>query len=574
MQLPPACAQLVGGRIDRLSPKAASIIAYAALLGRPFDTDLLVAAGAGEPNDVEGALDEGVTAAVLVHAERHDGREYDFAHAVLADAARRTVPDRARPDLHQRIARALELRTPTAVADIARHYHAAGDDREAYRYAMLAADRAASVHAHDEAAACLAVAQRHAPSADDLAEARVRHARVSESAGRFDQAEELCDLALDHLAMLPDAAHALSVRRLRERLRARRGQPVRRTLEACLALLGEAEAEHADEEAVALHVMVAEAHSALGDLDAAERSARRAVRLSAARGDRRGHAEALLRLGASLPGSRLEETLDRYREALALFIRLGDKHGQTRCWLATGDAHAGNGRLGSAREALEVALQTSRQAHAPDLAAVATFALGALDFKAGSLGRARERLEEALRLFTTVRDESRRAAVLLACGHVAREEERVADAMSCYEAAATRANELDDEAGEVAAQASAGLAALDQGDLVAADARLRRAEEILSVGTLPAWFSGRELVDALAVRLAAGAGHSGLAADRFERALSVAEPNDAFAAARLVAECAPALASVGVRTVQETVERLRYTAIASGFDRLAAKLKA
>ena len=87
-----------------------------------------------------------------------------------------------------------------------------------------------------------------------------------------------------------------------------------------------------------------------------------------------------------------------------------------------------------------------------------------------------------------------------------------------------------------------------------------------------AWFAGRELVDALAVRVAAAAGHSGLAADRFERALALAEPNDAFAAARLVAECAPALAAMGVRTVEATIERVRYAAIASGFDRLVRKL--
>ena len=572
LQLPPACAQLVGRRIDRLSPRASSILAYAALLGRPFDADLLVAAGAGEPSEVEGALDEGVTAAVVVRAERHAGREFDFAHAVLADAAARAIPDRARADLHHRIARALELRTPTAVADIARHYHAAGDDNEAFRYAMLAAERAASVHAHDEAAACLAVAQRHAPSPDDLAAARVQHARVSEAAGRFDQAEELCDLALDHLATRPETVKALEVRRIRERLRARRGQPVRRTLEACLTLLAEAEAEHADEEAVALHVMVSEAHGALGDLDAAERSARRAVRLSAARGDRRGHAQALLRLGASLPPSRLEETLDRYREALALFIRLGDKHGQTRCWLATGEAHAGAGRLASAREALEQALETARQAHAPDLAAIATFALATLDLKAGSLGSARGRLDEALRLFTTVRDEARRAAVLLIAGHVARDDGRPADAMSAYETTIARATELDDEALEAVAAASAGLVALDHGDADAAEARLRRADELLGVGTLPAWFSGRELVDALAVRVAAAAGHAGLAADRFEHALALAEPNDAFAAARLAAECASALANVGVRTAAATIERLRTAAIASGFDRLASRM--
>jgi hypothetical protein len=157
--------------------------------------------------------------------------------------AARTIPDRTRAELHHRIARALELRTPTAVADIARHYHAAGDDHEAFRYAMLAAERAASVHAHDEAAACLAVAQRHAPSADDLAASRVQHARVSEAAGRFDQAEELCDLALDHIGTQAEPVKALEVRRIRERLRARRGQ-LRRTLGACPASW-QTRAEHA-----------------------------------------------------------------------------------------------------------------------------------------------------------------------------------------------------------------------------------------------------------------------------------------------------------------------------------------
>jgi diguanylate cyclase (GGDEF)-like protein/putative nucleotidyltransferase with HDIG domain len=574
LQLPPACAQLVGRRIERLSPRAASIIAIAALLGRAFDTDLLVATGAGDPHDIDGAFDEAVTAGVIVRADRRNGHEYDFAHAVLADASRRTIADRPRADMHRRIARALELRTPTAVADIARHYHAAGDDSEAYRYAMLAADRAASVHAHDEAAACLVVAQRHAPSADDLAAARVRHARVAESAGRFEQAEELCDLALDHLTTQSDPVQTIVVRRIRERLRARRGQPVRRTLEACLALLAEAEAEHADEEAVSLHVMVAEAYGALGDADASERSARRAVRLSAARGDRRGHAEALLRLGASLPLARCEETLDRYREALALFIRLGDKHGQTRCWLATGDVHAGTGRLAAAREALEVALDTARQAHAPDLAAIATFGLGTLDYKAGALGRSRDRLDEALRLFTSVRDEAKRVAVLLTSGHVARDDGRLVDALSAYDAAAARATELDDEANVAAAHAGAGLALLDGDDAANAEQRLRQAEEVLSGGTVAPWFSGRELIDALAIRLAALAGHAGLAADGFARALALAEPNDSFAAVRLVAESATTLAGVGVQAVRGTIERVRYTAIASGFDHLARKLGA
>ena len=95
---------------------------------------------------------------------------------------------------------------------------------------------------------------------------------------------------------------------------------------------------------------------------------------------------------------------------------------------------------------------------------------------------------------------------------------------------------------------------------------------MVAAGPASVWFTGRELVDALAIRVASLAGHSGIAAERFERALGLAEPNDAFATATLVAECAPALVEVGVTTVAATVERVRYAAIASGFDRLAARM--
>ena len=197
-----------------------------------------------------------------------------------------------------------------------------------------------------------------------------------------------------------------------------------------------------------------------------------------------------------------------------------------------------------------MALDTARQAHAPDLAAIATFALGTLDLKAGALARARERLEESLRLFTTVRDEPKRAVVLLDA--VATSRARMADWQTrnaAYESASARANELGDEVVEMAAEAGAGLVALDQGDADTAESRLRRADELLAAAASHAWFPGRELVDALAIRLAAAAGHAGMAADRFESAFGLAEPNDAFAATTLVAECAPALITVGLRSV-------------------------
>ena len=101
---------------------------------------------------------------------------------------------------------------------------------------------------------------------------------------------------------------------------------------------------------------------------------------------------------------------------------------------------------------------------------------------------------------------------------------------------------------------------------------MRAAKELIAIVTTASWIPGRELVDALAVRLTAQAGHAGLAAGRFEMALAAVEPNDPFATATLVAECAPALRDVGVRTIEPIVDRVHIAAVASGFDRLAARL--
>jgi hypothetical protein len=103
--------------------------------------------------------------------------------------------------------------------------------------------------------------------------------------------------------------------------------------------------------------MVAESHGALGDLTA-ERSARRPLGFRP-RADSRA-AQALL--GWAHRSARCLEKRSNDREALALFIRLGDKHGQTRCWLATGE-RTPRRSPGLAR-ALEQALETARRAHA------------------------------------------------------------------------------------------------------------------------------------------------------------------------------------------------------------------
>jgi hypothetical protein len=66
------------------------------------------------------------------------------------------------------------------------------------------------------------------------------------------------------------------------------------------------------------------------------------------------------------------------------------------------------------------------------------------------------------------------------------------------------------------------------------------------------WFPGRELVDAVALQTALGAGHSGAAFDHFARALRRFEAVDPYAGAWLVAECANGLEQAGLPAIAVT----------------------
>ncbi len=86
------------------------------------------------------------------------------------------------------------------------------------------------------------------------------------------------------------------------------------------------------------------------------------------------------------------------------------------------------------------------------------------------------------------------------------------------------------------------------------------------------WFQGRELVEALEVRLALP--DTAAAFGRFRTAVALAERYDVYAAAWLVAECAAPLAAAGVTEVHETVARYAAEVDGHGFTSLAARYAA
>jgi diguanylate cyclase (GGDEF)-like protein len=572
LHLPAAFSDLLGRRLDRLSPKARGILAAASVIGPTVDPDLVIATGIGSADAVRGAIDEGLAAGVLEASRSNDARLYAFSHNLLAEAVRRGLSGKELQKLHERAARALELRAPTGVAEIAAHYHAAGDDARAYRYALLASERAASVYAHDEASEFLQVALRHAPAARELAEARVRLARVAESAGRYELAAEMCDLALDWYTSQGSDQEAIGILRLRERLRLLRGEPPGRSLEACRHLLAKAEELDLPGERTALLIVLAELHARLLDWSSAERNARAAVDIAATLDDRRLRADAMIGLGTVLLELKPREALEYFGSALAVYTSEQDRHAQTRCWISTGTAHARAGNPAQAADAYAVACDLGRSAHAPDLAGLAALHLGAVHRREGAYDASAERFEEAIRLFTAVRNEPHRLAAMSEVAHLARERAEPSKTLSLYDAVISLATRIGQLAVQIGALGGAGLAQLALGDREGAEQRLRDAD-LLIAGRANWWCQGRELVSALGVRLALASGHAGLATETFTTALALAERYDRYAAAWLVAECAAFLGEVGV-SVGEIVARFARDVEAQRFTPIGVRLNA
>lgn len=571
LTLPTAISEVLERRLDRLSPGSRHILAAAAVLGPSFDIDLLLAAASATDTQVQAAIDEGVAAAVLEPGESRSNR-YAFAHALLADACRRAVPERQRQRMHDVAARMLELRAPTSVSEIAAHYHAAGNDTQAFRYAVLAANRAASVYAHDEAIACLSVAQRHAPSPAELAGIRAKLAELGDIAGRYDYAEEMCDLALDWLAQHGTAIEQLPVRRLREIVRLKRGRSPQRALEELQLLSAHFEPGDVPVESAALSVAMAGTCLALADWPLAERMARRALAASQAQPDRGLEGSASLHLGMARSSTTPAEALVFLRDAEALFDQTGDLRGASAASAAAGTTLTAMGRLSDAEEAFGRAVEQARSAHSAGASAIAAMGMAASVLRAGKFELANEWLGDAQRLFAALRDEPGRVAVSLARAEFHQELGQLPEALDLYQNVAARAVDLGIPWMELSAHAGALLCQGQPGPRER-DPRWLRVNELLSAAQADWWFPGRQRVDAASVTMSLAAGHVSVAFGLFERAVELTEGRDLWACCWLVAQVGEVLAAAGVPAARATVSVAARRASDYGFAALAQQLQ-
>jgi ABC-type oligopeptide transport system substrate-binding subunit/class 3 adenylate cyclase len=155
LEIPPTVEKVVLARIDRLDAHPRDVLTAASVLGREFGLPLLEAVS-GE-GDVQESLSSLMRLDLMRESRRWPEPEYRFKHALIQEAAYRTLVVDERRTLHAKAATWLEERYAGREDEVAgllaHHWLAAADEDKAVAYLTKAGDRARQEYALDEAIA-------------------------------------------------------------------------------------------------------------------------------------------------------------------------------------------------------------------------------------------------------------------------------------------------------------------------------------------------------------------------------------------------------------------------------------
>jgi DNA-binding CsgD family transcriptional regulator/tetratricopeptide (TPR) repeat protein len=206
--LPPTLREALLTRLDELSPATRQTLGLLAVASRADDATL-AAAGSLEAPELREALREAIGSHLI---KTDDADRFTFRHALFREVVYDDLLPGERSELHLSLARVLEERAASDDGTwlrtaIAHHYHQAGDQREALRTAVLAADRSEAVYAPGEAAKLFDRALGLWPRVDDpesvvgcpVTDLLARAARAHYLAGDDPRAKTLLEQALDEL---------------------------------------------------------------------------------------------------------------------------------------------------------------------------------------------------------------------------------------------------------------------------------------------------------------------------------------------------------------------------------------
>lgn len=203
--IPPALADLVRSRVERLGEPAREVLQAAAILEPGFGLPLLALTAGRSEDEILDALDTLLQSGVLI--ERANG--FAFNHPLIASVVRDEMTTARSGVLNRRAAQALEIvhtvNLAPAAGLIADHYADAGDTSLAAHYADLAADYALSVAAHAESVAY----RRRAISLDPSPQRLLKLAQALYRSGALAEARAAYTTTLESAVRAGDSATAV-----------------------------------------------------------------------------------------------------------------------------------------------------------------------------------------------------------------------------------------------------------------------------------------------------------------------------------------------------------------------------
>jgi class 3 adenylate cyclase/tetratricopeptide (TPR) repeat protein len=172
--VPDTINDIIMARLDRLGEEGKRTVQLASVIGRQFLRHLLERI-AGLTGELEGFLQELKALEIIYEQGLLPEPAYIFKHAVIQDVAYQSLLVQRRKEIHRAVGRAIEELYPDRLAEhyaeLAHHFVEGEQWDEAFRYSVVAGDRAAHAFASAEArrhyAQALEVAGRARPAPGD-----------------------------------------------------------------------------------------------------------------------------------------------------------------------------------------------------------------------------------------------------------------------------------------------------------------------------------------------------------------------------------------------------------------------
>jgi len=379
LEVPTSVHNAVDTRLRHLNDQTRQVLTLAAVVGRQFGFDVLLALTGIEEGALLDRVEEAISAQLIKEVRQAGEDVYEFAQPMLRQVLYEATPRRRRRLLHRQVGETLERlygRNPHAHLEaMLWHFSEAEDPERILKYGRLAAQKAAAVFAYEDATGSLAQAIE---AAEDLERPGDRLAMMEEMAdlhfraGKRDETIREYEHALQYWKSLSATSNVDGARLCRKlgEIGSRWGMYNPRTREHIREGLRLLEGTPEHPERVKLVIASAFDHywlrpAAEIDYEAAERSALEGYRLAETIGSLKDMSAALDALQAiyTQQGD-FSRSLEVIQKRVAIVERLDDPEERVDLQYVLGTCHEGLGNYAEAlkhfQSGYDVATRTGR----------------------------------------------------------------------------------------------------------------------------------------------------------------------------------------------------------------------